>query len=362
MARLGLGDKWKCLLANEFCEKKAAAYRVNHNPQGELVIDDVANLTPDRIPGQAVLAWASFPCQDLSLAGRGDGLNGDRSGTFWPFWNLMAELSDSGRAVPLIVLENVVGALTSNNGADFRAIVDALIQKDYLFGPLVIDAVHFLPQSRPRLFIAAVKRDIDLSGLVANEAAGPWRTKRILQAHQGLDDARRRYWVWWDLKTPENISYDLSAIIEEKPTGVKWHTRDETRRLLDMMSATNLRKVDDAKKLGRLIVGTVYRRTRRGENGQRIQRAEVRFDQISGCLRTPAGGSSRQIIMLVNGENVASRLLSPREAARLMGLPDSYILPARYNEAYHLVGDGLAAPVVSWLEKNLLSPLAERIR
>jgi DNA (cytosine-5)-methyltransferase 1 len=94
------------------------------------------------------------------------------------------------------------------------------------------------------------------------------------------------------------------------------------------------------------------------EDGIRVQRAEVRFDQVSGCLRTPVGGSSRQVIVLVEGKRIRSRLLSPREAARLMGVPEDYPLPANYNDAYHLFGDGLAVPVVSWLEKHLLQPMA----
>ena len=101
------------------------------------------------------------------------------------------------------------------------------------------------------------------------------------------------------------------------------------------MSAINLAKVAAAKKTGRRMIGGVYRRTRTDVYGARVQRAEVRFDGIAGCLRTPAGGSSRQTIMLVEGSDVRSRLLSPREAARLMGLPEDYDLPSNYNEAYH---------------------------
>jgi DNA (cytosine-5)-methyltransferase 1 len=65
--------------------------------------------------------------------------------------------------------------------------------------------------------------------------------------------------------------------------------------------------------------------------------------------------------MLIEGDRIRSRLLSTREAARLMGLPESYQLPAHYNEAYHLLGDGLVVPVVSWLEQHLLTPLAVTI-
>lgn len=362
MARIGLGPKWKCLLANELCPKKAQAYRVNHNPNGELIVDDVADLTTHRIPGQATLSWASFPCQDLSLAGNGRGLEGHRSGAFWSFWDLMANLSDEGRPVPIIVLENVVGALTSNEGRDFKAIVDALILKGYIFGPLVVNAVHFLPQSRPRLFIVAVKSDVKIDGLKSENSTDTWHTKRILLAYESLNSTRKQYWVWWNLKAPKPKKHDLSKIIEENPAGMKWHTKAETKRLLSMMSDINLQKVKDTQKQNKLIVGTIYKRTRKGENGLRVQRAEVRFDQISGCLRTPAGGSSRQIVMLVNGKEIRTRLISPREVARLMGLDDSYILPEQYNDAYHLIGDGLAVPVVSWLEKHLLTPLASRIQ
>lgn len=93
-----------------------------------------------------------------------------------------------------------------------------------------------------------------------------------------------------------------------------------------------------------------------------MQRAEIRFDDVAGCLRTPSGGSSRQTIMVVDGKRVRSRLLSPREAARLMGLPDTYQLPKNYNEAYHLAGDGVAVPVVRFLAEHLLEPLLAAVR
>jgi len=137
---------------------------------------------------------------------------------------------------------------------------------------------------------------------------------------------------------------------------VTWHSPFETKRLLDLMSPINKKKVEQAKTAGERRVGAVYRRTRPDDDGVKRQRAEVRFDEVAGCLRTPAGGSSRQIILVVEGQKVRSRLLSPREAARLMGLPEDYPLPPRYNDAYHLVGDGVAVPVVSWLARNVIDP------
>ena len=85
------------------------------------------------------------------------------------------------------------------------------------------------------------------------------------------------------------------------------------------------------------LFGTVYRRTR-VEDGVKIQRAEIRFDGVAGCLRTPEGGSSRQIVVVVDNGRVKSRLMTAKEAARLMGMPEDYALPDRYNEAYQSVG------------------------
>jgi DNA (cytosine-5)-methyltransferase 1 len=50
-------------------------------------------------------------------------------------------------------------------------------------------------------------------------------------------------------------------------------------------------------------------------------------------------------------------LISPRETARLMGLPDRYALPKNYNEAYHLTGDGVVAPAVRYLARNIFEPV-----
>ncbi len=149
----------------------------------------------------------------------------------------------------------------------------------------------------------------------------------------------------------------FADLIEDDPVGVAWHTASETAKLIKMMSDINRAKVNEAKASGRRMVGTVYKRTRCDEVGRKVQRAEIRFDDIAGCLRTPAGGSSRQVIVIVDGKSVRSRLISPRETARLMGLPDDYELPTNYNEAYHLTGDGVAVPVVRHLARHIFEPL-----
>ena len=357
MARAGLGSQWHCLFANDFDRKKTATYVLNWGPEN-LVCGDVRDVTTADLTGVADLVWASFPCQDLSLAGGGAGLKGERSGTFWPFWRLICALGDASRAPTVIVLENVCGTLSSHGGKDFEAICKALRDEGYRFGALVMDAVHFVPQSRPRLLIVAVRGDVLIPDTFClQRPARMFHPRSLRNSFERLPDSLRKSWIWWRLSAPPVRNTGFSSLVEENPGDVPWHTSAETQKLLGMMSDVNLNKVLSAKQANRRKIGTVYKRTRRDETGRKVQRAEVRFDDIAGCLRTPAGGSSRQLVLVVEGNNVRSRLISSRETARLMGLPDEYTLPDNYNEAYHLTGDGVVVPVVRFLADTLIEPI-----
>ena len=361
MARAGLGAKWRCAFANEFDVKKGTIYRKNWKAPDMLHLADVCTLSTKDLPGEADLAWASFPCQDLSLAGAGAGLKGDRSGTFWPFWRLMEGLIKEGRAPKLIVLENVCGTLTSHGGKDFAAICSTFVKAGYYFGAMIVDAAHFVPQSRPRLFVIGIRDDVALSApsIAANTSSTLWHPRGLLNAHKRLSPKVKEKWLWWNPPTPAERVSTFADLIEDNPVGVEWHTAAEKAKLLKMMSEINRDKVNEVKALGHRVVGAVYKRTRLDEVGRKVQRAEIRFDGLAGCLRTPAGGSSRQVIVVVEGKSVRSRLISPRETARLMGLPDEYELPPNYNEAYHLTGDGVAVPVVRYLSQHIFEYLLQ---
>jgi DNA (cytosine-5)-methyltransferase 1 len=226
-------------------------------------------------------------------------------------------------------------------------------------GGLIINAAYFLPQSRPRLFLVGIHGTTPIpSKLISATPSEPWHTKSLITAYENLPERLARNWVWWALPSAKKTVPALASLIEEYPTATAWHSESETQRLLGLMAATHRKKMADALRTGSYHVGTIYKRTRPNRNGVMAQRAEVRLDGISGCLRTPVGGSSRQTVVVVEKGRIRTRLLSPREAARLMGVPDGYPLPSGYNDAYHLFGDGVAVPVVSWLESHLLGPLA----
>ena len=359
MARAGLGPHWRCLLANDFDPRTAKAYQDNWGQAGEFRLGDVAALTTQDAPGRADLVWASFPCQDLSVAGAGGGLKAARSGSFHPFWALVEALAHEGRAPKIVALENVLGTLGSHGGRDFAILCEALARAGYRFGALSMDAALFLPQSRPRLFLIGVREELEIPPcLTASKPQQPFHSAPLMRAVAALPPAARRKAIWWNPPAPPPRRQSLADLVEEGQ-GLEWDSPEDTARLLDMMAPPHRAKLDAVIKQGARAVGTLYKRTRRDSEGRKIQRAEIRFDGVAGCLRTPAGGSSRQTILVVEHGQARSRLLSPRETARLMGLPDSFRLPAGAGAAYHLTGDGVAAPVVRHLARHIFEPLLD---
>jgi DNA (cytosine-5)-methyltransferase 1 len=229
MVRAGLGPAWRCLFANDFDHKKGRVYRKNWGDV-ELRTADVGSLTAREIPARANLAWASFPCQDLSLAGGGAGLKGRRSGTFWPFWKLMKGLIAEDRAPHLIVLENVCGTLTSHHGKDFATLCTTVQEGGYSVGALVIDAALFVPQSRPRLFVICVHGQAGpLNRCVADGPSDPWHG-RIGGAYEKLPAKAKQNWIWWSPPVPQRRTVLLSDLIEEDPKDVEWFSEEDTQR------------------------------------------------------------------------------------------------------------------------------------
>lgn len=354
LARLGLADSFACIFANDIDPAKARAYETAFGA-GDMHQGDIWQLDAADLPGQAALAWASFPCQDLSLAGARGGLSAPRSGAFWGFHRLIEKLHAEHRAPEVLALENVPGLISSHGGADFAALVASLDKLGYRVGALEIDAALFTPQSRPRLFVIASRRAP--AHLCVSGPQAPFHSAGLRAAVARMPEKLRAHFVWWRLATPPARNTRLIDLLDDPPIGVEWRSDEETARLVAQMSPLQRTRLDAAKRSGERAVGAVFRRIRI-ENGVRVQRAEARFDGMAGCLRTPAGGSSRQLLLFVDGENIRSRLLSPREAARLMGAPDHYPLPTGQTAALHLFGDAVCVPVVRWLSRNLLAPLA----
>jgi DNA (cytosine-5)-methyltransferase 1 len=352
LVRLGLEPDFRTAWANDVDRRKALVYRANFGDE-TFHLGSIEDVRGALLPA-ADLAWASFPCQDLSLAGSLSGMKeGTRSGLFWQWLRVLDEMRAAGRRPPLLVAENVVGFVVAREGRDFKRAYAALRERGYRAGALVVDARLFVPQSRPRAFLVAISDEIEpASGLTQHGPSAPFHPEGLVRTAAALGDNQ---WIWWTLPTPEVAPPPFAALCEHQAT---CDPPEKTRTLARMLSPVNRRKLKDVLDVGGSMVGTGYRRTRPDIDGRPSQRLEIRFDGVAGCLRTPEGGSSRQVVVLVDHGRVRTRLMTVRECARLMGAPDSFEIPGAYNDGYRAMGDAVVAPVTRWLTRRLLAPLA----
>ncbi len=354
MARIGLGGAFDCAFSNDIDAMKCATYAANF-PGDEVVQGDIWNLDPATIPATD-LAWASFPCQDLSLAGARRGLNAPRSGAFWGFWNIIEAMTKSGRAPATLALENVAGLLSSHGGRDFTTLITTLADAGYRVGAVMIDASHFTPQSRQRLFIIAHRGRIP-DDLVADMLDPAFHPQLLRNAVEALPHGARMAWAWWRIPQPPRRNADLASVLDRNPPENAWRPDADLRHLTGMMAPLHRARFEAALADGEWRAGAVFRRIRI-EHGKRVQRAEIRYDGLAGCLRTPSGGSSKQLLVVTENGRARLRPVLAREAARLMGCDDAYRLPSRETAGLKVLGDGVAVPVVRWLGEHLLAPLA----
>ncbi len=310
LMRIGLERAgWQISFANDIEEDKWQMYRDNFGETGEFVVGDVHQLDAAKVPSVA-LATASFPCNDLSLAGARRGLAGSQSSAFWGFIDVLTKMGPRRRP-PMILLENVTGFLTSHAGDDFRDALLALNRLGYAVDAFIIDAVRFVPQSRQRLFVVGIKTS-DLSALnetpsfYQSDARPPALADFILWNPE-------INWLIRRLPLLPNFEVRLDDILEDlSPNSQMWWSRERCDYLLNQMSPKHRAAADAMIRGQRTSYGTVFRRVRNGKS-----MAELRTDGIAGCLRTPRGGSGRQILVAAGKSRCAIEPQASRSRARL---------------------------------------------
>lgn len=351
LMRLGLeAANVETVWANDIEPNKRDMYVANFGDD-EFVLADIRDISGDSLP-DIDIATASFPCTDLSLAGHRRGLGAaaaprDKNGgssMFWEFARVLEEM-ESGRP-PVILLENVLGFASSHGGRDLRDAVTELNRLGYSCDLLAIDARHFVPQSRPRMFIVGLAEP-DLKDLLLDRVERPdWARRIALES----PDARFHARALPPLPLGPN---NLSGIIERFPSdSVEWWEDERVEQFIASLSPIQRTRLEALKQSRKLLWRTAYRRTR-----NRVAVWEIRADEIAGCLRTARGGSSKQALVEVGEGEARIRWMTPREYARLMGAP-SFHLDARRNQALFGFGDAVCVPVISWLCEHYVAPAA----
>jgi DNA (cytosine-5)-methyltransferase 1 len=354
LVRMGLEPcGWRVVFANDISKKKHEMYKAFFpDAERHYKIGDVFDLNPANIPA-TMLATCSFPCVDLSLAGNMNGIDGKHSSAFWGFIKALTAQGDA--APPIILVENVPGWLYSNKGADFRFTVQALNKLGYACDVFVLDALRFTPQSRQRVFLVGTK--LPVSGINVNlilqrpYSLASDTLRKSLIANQDLK------WFYTELPTPPPLRKSgLSEIIEQMgDNDSRWWKEDEVKRHFDMMSGPHQQMVKLLIDNNHISYRTFYRR-RRVEQ----QRAEVRPDDIAGCLRTAVGGSGKQFLIKAGNGQLKMRTMTQREYARLQGVPDIYPITVNGVQALTGFGDAVCVPVITWIAQHALSPLVEK--
>ncbi|RYD36652.1 MAG: DNA (cytosine-5-)-methyltransferase, partial [Verrucomicrobiaceae bacterium] len=312
----------------------------------ELVAGDVHSLDSASLP-DLELATASFPCTDLSLAGSRHGLEGASSSAFWGFIKVLKNLGH--RRPPLVLLENVTGFLTSHGGGDFRNALLALNDLGYSVDTFQIDAANFVPQSRQRLFVVGTKTKAGAeTSLQDGFLESDVRPAALADFIFTNPDIR------WNVRTLPRLPkrrHQLDDIIEDVPLNSEiWWSRERADYLLSQMSPKHRAEAQRMMDGKAWSFATVFRRVRNGRS-----MAELRNDGVAGCLRTPRGGSGRQILFQAGQGSFHVRLVTPRECARLMGAPQ-FKIEATLNQALFGFGDAVCVPVIQWIARHYLSP------
>lgn len=348
--RVGLeAAGWRTVFANDIDEDKWEMYRHQFGNEGEFVLGDIHHLDVARIP-KMDLATASFPCNDLSLAGARKGLAGTQSSAFWGFIDVLTHLG--ANRPPLVLLENVVGFLTSHNGEDFEDALIALNRLGYAVDAFIIDAVRFVPQSRQRLFVVGRQKTTfqvihDTPRFFESDYRPPALADFIMW-HGDIN------WEIRALPPLPRLTLQLEDIIDDlSPNSKAWWSRERADYLLNQMSPRHRATAEAMIQCTDVTLGTVFRRVRNGKS-----MAELRVDGIAGCLRTPRGGSGRQILFRAGKGEYAARLLTSRECARLMGA-NNYRITVPLNQALFGFGDAVCVPVIEWIADHYLTPVFE---
>lgn len=349
LVRMGLEQAgFRVIWSNDIEPAKHAMY-ANHFrdsiAEPEYVLGDVALVKAEDLPANLGLAWASFPCTDLSLAGRREGLEGKHSATFWHFARILDELGESRPGV--VALENVAGLATSRGGQDLAAAIGELNRLGYSVDVLAIDARRFVPQSRPRIFLIGAH-----SPPVENQRwAHPFRPPSLQAVFE--NESLRTHQAALPMP-PALLETGLSEVVERlDPEDVKWWDEGRVEAFLASLSPLQHERMDLLRRKRSRTYRTAYRRTRHG-----VATWEIRSDDIAGCLRTARGGSSRQALIQLGQGKVRARWMTPVEYARLMGADEYRVDGLRTNQALFGFGDAVCVPVVGWLATNYLMPLA----
>jgi DNA (cytosine-5)-methyltransferase 1 len=287
--RQGFPISWACDK-----EKHCRTILAKHFPKAK-IYDDVCTIDPTKVDAVDIVI-GGFPCQDLSVAGGRKGLDGERSGLFYEFIRIVRDMPTRPS---FVVVENVPGMLTSNNGRDFAVVLNEMVKQ---WSPKSIawrtlDSRYFgVPQKRERVFIVA-----DLRGERASE---------IL-----------------DLKT------DMRGDIRERAKKGK-HFVSTFSQLFDEYATEYPQAI---------------RKSRKAQTSNDFE-TWIKTDYANTLNLFDVG--QRSSVLVIENEDI-TRILTPIEWERLQGFPDNWTEGLSDRARYNQMGNAVTVNVAEWIAKRL---------
>ncbi len=292
----------KCVFTSEWNKFSKITYQANYGdePLGDITLDETKN----SVPSSFDVLCAGFPCQPFSQAGLKKGFDDTRGTLFFDVVEILKERKDSGNPTKIVFLENVKGLRNHDKGRTLSIINRTLDELGYEVANEVLNSKYFgVPQNRERIFIVAWLKE----------------TNKNFMFPLGLTENKNPIFNKEDLEN-KSKKVCLGDILEDSVP--------EKYTISDKLYAGHLRRKKEHKKKG---------------NGFGFSL----FDKSSPYTSTISARyykDGSEIMVSQEGKN--PRKLTPREACRLQGYDDSFIIPVSDTQAYQQFGNSVSVPVI----------------
>ena len=303
----------KCVFSSEWDKFAQVTYKKNF---GEVPFGDITQeSTKSYIPEQFDVLCGGFPCQPFSHAGLKKGFEDTRGTLFFDVADIINRRIESGNPVRVLFLENVKGLKNHDKGNTLKTIVRTLDELGYNVSIEILNSKNFgIPQNRERIFIVAWLKE----------------TQREFKFPLGIDEN-------------DNIIFDTKNLSEIKKTNVGQILTDKPDPKYTISD--------------KLYAGHLRRRKEHAEKGNGFGFSSFNRNSIyTSTISARYYKDGSEILIEQNDAN--PRKLTPREAAKLQGYPENYLIPVSDNQAYKQFGNSVSVPVIeavfSEIKKQLL--------
>lgn len=293
--RLGFHQtgKTKTVFSSEIDKFAVKTYRANF---GEIPSGDISKIPENYIPDHDILV-AGFPCQAFSQAGKKLGFADTRGTLFFEIARILRY-----KKPKTFLLENVKNLKSHDNGNTYKIIEETLKALNYDVSSAILKAKDFgVPQNRERIYIVGFNKD---------------KVKHYNRFS-------------FPAKSPTNISVGdiLEPFVDTKYT------------ISDALWNGHQRRKKENKEKGNGFGYSLF-----NDKSKYTNTLSARYYK-----------DGSEILIEQNGIN--PRKLTPREAARLQGFPEDFIIPVSDTQSYKQFGNSVAVPVINAIAKNIIKIL-----